>query len=391
MPAHRFAFNVRYDIDYRTTENAFAPGNDSLLQAMGPSDDGRVLVYLDAGLVQADPTLPQRINSWFAHLEQGPQLAALPEVVPGGEVIKQDLGILDRVAGQVADQHIDRHSWIFIAGGGAVLDAIGCAASLIHRGIRQIRLPSTTLAQADAGLGVKNGLNHLDQKNFLGTFTPPWAIINDRRFLRLQDDRSWRAGIAEAFKVALIKDAKFLAWLIERAPRLGERCQQSLNKVVDRCAYLHLQHIITAGDPFEHGSSRPLDFGHWSAHRLEVLSRHELSHGEAVAIGIAADALYAGAQDWLSTSLIDLYLDALQQIGFRLWHPALDLREADGTRCLYRGLDQFREHLGGQLTLCMPDGAGKRQDISAIDRPVFEQGLVRLRQLAHRSNHSAKS
>ncbi|MFW6314680.1 MAG: 3-dehydroquinate synthase, partial [Desulfohalobiaceae bacterium] len=123
------------------------------MQAMGASAAGRALVYCDAGLVAADPTLPGRICAWFAEQTAAPRLAALPEVLPGGEAAKQDLGIIERVARQVVEQHIDRHSWIIMLGGGAFLDAIGCAAALAHRGIRQIRLPSTTLAQADAGLG----------------------------------------------------------------------------------------------------------------------------------------------------------------------------------------------------------------------------------------------
>ncbi len=266
-----------------------------------------------------------------------------------------------------------------IIGGGAVLDAVGCAASLVHRGLYQVRLPTTTLGQCDAGLGVKNGLNRFGAKNFFGTFTPPRAIINDSRFLEAQDDRSWRAGISEAVKVAVIKDRAFLMELVQLAPRLAVRDAGSLNRVIRRCAELHLEHITQAGDPFEQGSSRPLDFGHWSAHRLEVATGHRLLHGEAVAIGVALDALYAAQIGRITRWDADLILTILATCGFALYDEVLDLKDADGRRAIYAGLEQFREHLGGELTLAMPDGLGCRQDVHSFDQQACERALGQLR------------
>ena len=277
------------------------------------------------------------------------------------------------------DHGICRHSYVIIIGGGAVLDAVGCAASLIHRGLRQVRIPTTVLAQADAGLGVKNGINHAGNKNFLGTFTPPDAIINDSRFLVSLDARSWRAGVAEAFKVAIIKDRTFLADLIAWAGAIRDRDLPTMCQVVERCALLHLEHITQGGDPFEKGSSRPLDFGHWSAHRLEVVSRHRLQHGEAVAIGIAIDLFYAIEINRLTRAEVEPIIAALTTCGFRLWDECLDLRDAHGRRAVLAGLEQFREHLGGELTLAMPDGLGARCDISSFDEAAFERALRQLR------------
>jgi 3-dehydroquinate synthase len=309
--------------------------------------------------------------------------------VAGGELAKESLAVVERVARDVTDHGLCRHSWIVIIGGGAVLDAVGLAASLVHRGLRQVRLPTTTLAQADAGLGVKNAVNALGQKNLLGTFTPPRAVVNDARFLDLLDDRAWRAGLAEAVKVAAIRDAAFARELVGLAPRLAARDGAAMERVVRRTAELHLAHITGAGDPFEQGSSRPLDFGHWSAHRLENLSRHRLGHGEAVAIGVALDLIYAALAGHLAEADAEALVGCLQTCGFRLWDETLDLAGPDGRRAVLGGLEQFREHLGGRLTLAMPDGLGRSRDVDGLDEALLERALARLRRWRTAPRHCA--
>lgn len=385
MPADwSFAVDFRFPVLF--TRDVFAGDNATLADLMAPAEGlpvARAVVYVDAALLAARPTLVRDIHAWFS-VQAGRRiaLAAAPEAVDGGEAAKGGLAIVERVARTCVDLGLCRHSYVIIIGGGAVLDAIGLAASLIHRGLRQIRLPSTTLAQCDAGLGVKNAVNLLGLKNLIGTFTPPWAVVDDARFLESQDQRTWRAGLAEAVKVAVIKDAAFLGRIEELAPALAGRDLVAMEEVVRRCAELHLQHITTSGDPFEHGSSRPLDFGHWSAHRLEALSHHRLQHGEAVAIGVALDACYAACIGRLSQAEAQRVCAILLALGFRLWDPCFDLRDSSGRRQIYAGLGQFREHLGGVLTLAMPDGLGRRQDIGSFDEATCETALGGLARLA---------
>lgn len=387
-----WSFTVDYRFPVLFTRDVFAGDNAVLADLMAPADDlpvARAVVYADAAVLSARPTLTRDIHAWFAaHAHRRIALAAAPEAVDGGEAAKGGLAIVERVARTCVDLGLCRHSFIIIIGGGAVLDAIGLAASLIHRGMRQIRLPSTTLAQCDAGLGVKNAVNLLGLKNLIGTFTPPWAVVDDMRFLESQDDRSWRAGLAEAVKVAVIKDAAFLARIDVLVPALAARDLVAMEEVVRRCAELHLQHITTSGDPFEHGSSRPLDFGHWSAHRLEALSHHRLQHGEAVAIGVALDACYAAGIGRITMLEAQRVCALLSHLGFALWDPCFDLRDADGRRQIYAGLVQFREHLGGRLTLAMPDGIGRRSDIGVFDEAVCESALDVLRNQARHPGQS---
>ena len=181
------------------------------------------------------------------------------------------------------------------------------------------------LAQADSGVGVKNGINLFGKKNFVGTFVPPFAVINDLDFLETLEPRDRIAGVVEAVKVALLKDRGVLRR--PRGQRVAHRAGDSevLRRVIERSAELHLQHICGNGDPFELGSARPLDFGHWAAHKLESMTQHRLRHGEAVAIGMALDVGLLGAQG-LSRSRGRAIASSrlLETIGFQLWDDALE-------------------------------------------------------------------
>jgi 3-dehydroquinate synthase len=381
LPVHPLPLNVRFTTRLMSVVDAFA--SDVWQDVLAPGHGAKALVYIDDGVLRADATVSKRIVAWF-DANRVATLAQPPCAVPGGEPCKEGWSVVERVAADCHRLGVDRHSYIMVIGGGAVLDAVGFAAGIIHRGIRLVRLPTTTLAQADAGLGVKNAINYFGAKNFLGTFQPPWAVVNDRRFLALQDDRTWRSGLSEAVKVALIKDADFFHHLVEMAPRIAGRDLTALGDMIDRCATIHLDHIRNSGDPFEQGSSRPLDFGHWSAHQLEAITahrgEHRLTHGEAVAIGVALDVAYAVESNWLSQKDAELAWTALHLAGFSLDDDALDERDSEGSRLIFQGLEAFRVHLGGRLTLTMPLGLGGRQDIETFDLSCFERALVRLRQ-----------
>src|SRR5690606_2130347 len=166
----------------------------------------------------------------------------------------------------INDNRICRHSFVIAIGGGAVIDMVGYAAAIAHRGVKLIRIPTTVLSQNDSAVGVKNSINIFGKKNFLGTFAPPYAIINDHFFLTTLEQRDWISGIAEAIKVALIKDDVFFADIEKNCEKLRDREMEAMQYLIYRCAEMHMQHIAKGGEPFESGSSRQLEFGHWAAH-----------------------------------------------------------------------------------------------------------------------------
>jgi 3-dehydroquinate synthase len=236
-----------------------------------------------------------------------------------------------------------------------------------HRGVRLIRVPTTVLAQDDSGVGVKNGVNYRGVKNFVGTFAPPFAVLNDLDLLTRLSERDKVAGMAEAVKVALIRDGAFFAWLERNADGLITFERAALAQMIRRCAELHMHQIARGGDPFETGSARPLDYGHWSAHKLESLTHHHVRHGEAVAIGIALDARYSVLAGLLAEGEDRRICALLEHLGFRLWHPALEARGADGNLAVLDGLREFREHLGGDLTVTLLQDIGSGIEVHAID------------------------
>jgi 3-dehydroquinate synthase len=295
------------------------------------------------------------------------ELAAPPFPVPGGERVKNELFFIEQMQQRLFEHRIDRHSYVIAIGGGAVLDAVGLVAATTHRGVRLIRVPTTVLAQDDSGVGVKNGVNLYGVKNFCGTFAPPFAVLNDLDLLTPLSERDKIAGMAEAVKVALIRDGDFFAWLERHADDLITFERPALAAMIRRCAELHMRQIAHGGDPFETGSARPLDYGHWSAHKLESLTKHHVRHGEAVAIGIALDARYSVLAGLLAEGQDGRICALLEHLGFRLWHPALEAGRPDGSLALLEGLREFREHLGGELTITLLDAIGVGREVHAMD------------------------
>lgn len=333
----------------------------------------KVLVVADKGLLKAQPALENQIRGYFSAW-QGLQLMEVVRLA-GGEQAKNKPQALEALLASIEKRGLSRHSFLIGLGGGAVLDVAGYAAAIAHRGIRHIRIPTTVLAQNDSGVGVKNGVNAFGAKNFLGTFQPPHAVFNDSAFLPSLDARDWRGGMAEAVKVALVKDADFFAWLEQNAEALRRGSLEPMEQLVERCAALHLNHIAS-GDPFEQGSSRPLDFGHWAAHQLEQLSAYRIGHGEAVAAGIALDALYSQEKLGLPAEAAERVLRLFERLGLPLFYPEM----ADEK--LLEGLERFRQHLGGQLTVMQLEAIGKGREVHDMDPAIIRRALNRLRETA---------
>lgn len=337
------------------------------------SEPPRVQFWLDQHVARAQPRLKQRVRQFAkAHADRC-RMPGNIQVVPGGEAVKNDIHILERMLKCMHSAELDRRSYVVVIGGGAVLDAVGFAAAIAHRGIRLIRLPTTTLAQADSGIGVKNSVNLFKKKNWIGTFAVPWAVINDASLLTTLPDRDFRCGFSEAVKVTLLKDEEGFDEVCRLADRIRDRDWKAADPVIRRSAKLHLDHITAGGDPFESLEARPLDFGHWSAHKLEVLSNFKLRHGEAVGIGVAIDTVYSSLVHGLPKDAADRTLDCLTRLGL----PLSDKTLRD-TGPLFDGLEEFRQHLGGRLTVTMLEGIGQKIDVHEIDRTAMEEAIARV-------------
>ena len=371
-------FTIAYEYPGVFTTDVFALANPVLAQILARLEPGRrhkLAVLIDDGLRAAHGGLPLRIADYATAHAQTIDLVAKPEFVRGGEGCKNDPALLEALQRRLVELGLDRHAFVAAVGGGAFLDLVGYAAATTHRSIRHIRVPTTVLAQNDSGVGVKNGVNAFGQKNLLGTFTPPYAVLNDASFLDGLDVRDKRAGMAEAVKVALIRDGRFFEWLERNAAALRAFEPEAVAYMIRRCAELHMIQIASGGDPFERGSARPLDFGHWSAHKLEVLTEHALRHGEAVAIGIALDSRYSVLSGHLPAGGETRVCNLLRALGLPLHHPMLKAKDATDRYALLCGLREFREHLGGDLTITLLEDLGRGIEVHAMDEDLILQAI----------------
>ena len=365
------------------SEGVFDPAQTLLRDVLCPAEAEanrvrRVLIFLEQAVATGQPGLEAAIRAWFA-AQDGLLVLADLVIIAGGEPCKNDWPLVEELWSAINDAGIDRHSYVIAIGGGAVLDLVGFAAATAHRGIRLVRMPTTTLSQGDGGVGVKNGVNHFGKKNWVGTFSVPFAVINDFRFLESLPFGDRRDGVIEAIKVALIRDAAFFREMETEATALARLEPAILHRVIQRSAELHVQHICTGGDPFEFGSARPLDFGHWIAHKLEQLSAFRVSHGRAVAIGMAADLQYACLSGLLTREDRDRILALMEQVGFTLWADELLTTDPSGKLAVLRGLEEFREHLGGALCITLVTAPGEAREVHEMDEKLVPQALAWLR------------
>ena len=370
---------VTFRYPVRFTRGLFHARNPTLRDVVQANGRARLLMVVDHGVATAQPALVGDIERYCADHADALELAAAPLVLPGGEAIKNVAGPVNEIRAAIDVLGVDRHSYVVAVGGGALLDAVGYAAATAHRGVRLVRVPTTVLAQDDSAVGVKNGVNAFGKKNFVGSFAPPHAVLNDADMLVTLSDRDWRSGISEAVKVALLKDQSFFGWIEDHATALRERSLDAMATLVHRSASLHLEHIATSGDPFELGSSRPLDFGHWAAHKLEQLTDYGLRHGEAVAVGIALDSTYSRLTGSLPRADWRRIVDLFGAVGLPAWHPELVTPGPDGRPAVLDGLQEFREHLGGRLTIMLLERIGSGFEVHEMDEAVLLEASELLR------------
>ena len=379
-------FSVRFTHRLRMTDDVFGADEIALTDLIAAYDGRipRVQFWIDEHVFHANPQLAQRIRAFGRRHSNQLELVGNLQLVPSGEAVKNDIHVVERILKCFNHADLDRRSYIVVIGGGAVLDAVGFAAAIAHRGIRLIRLPTTTLAQADSGIGVKNSINLFKKKNWIGTFAVPWGVINDRSLMSTLSDRDFAAGFSEAVKVALLKDADFFRHICDSTAAIKQRADVCWSIIADSARW-HLSHITQGGDPFEMLEARPLDFGHWSAHKLETMTDFTLRHGEAVAIGVAIDSIYSSLAHGLPASDADAIVNCLDSLELLIPHAALD-----NTEELFAGLDEFRQHLGGRLTVTMLQDVGDPIDVHEINRDLMRQAIMTVVERMADSRRSAK-
>lgn len=376
------SFKIDFNYNIFFTKNLFDIKNKLLINILNKEDKNKkkILIFIDRNVAKLHKTLLKNIQLYTDKYKNHINLKCHPILITGGEKIKNHYLLAKCIYNIINKYKICRKSYIMAIGGGTIQDLIGYIASTAHRGIKLIRIPTTVLSQDDSGIGVKNGINFLNKKNFIGCFDIPFAVINDFTFLKSLNNKILIEGISEAIKVSLIKDETLFHYIEKYTKQITERKQEYLEEIIYNCAKLHAEHISKNGDPFEKLSSRPLDFGHWSAHKIESLSKYKISHGNAVSIGIALDCTYSYLIKLLSKLEWKRIIKTLINLNLPIYSKELTIIK-NNNQIIFNGIEEFREHLGGKLTITLIKKIGNKLDVHHINKFLYKKSIKILKKL----------
>jgi 3-dehydroquinate synthase len=254
-----------------------------LPKALAEADfDGRLLVVADQVAADLHAKMLRHV------------LPAAPVLTISGAEADKTLAQVSRVWDWLVEQRAERRDALVAFGGGVVCDLVGFAAASYLRGIGLINAPTTLLAQVDASVGGKTGINHPRGKNLIGAFYEPLAVVADTRFLASLPRRAFAAGLAEVAKIGMVLDANLFGALERGAHALVPEAADALMPLVGRA--IELKAAVVERDEREQGERMLLNYGHTVGHALEAAAGYgQLLHGEAVAVGMEAAAHIAGA------------------------------------------------------------------------------------------------
>lgn len=327
----------------------------------------RVLALVDAGIPGVREALVPRIMAWFVQHADAFELVKAPMVLPGGEASKGDGHLVDQLWECMAVQCLRRDTVVLCIGGGAFLDWTGFAAATARGGMRIVRVPTTSMGQAEAGVALRNCVNRFRRKDWAVVRALPWAVVNDPAFLPLQDPEASRLGLAGALRIALTRDAALFDLMEARAEAMRRNDWTALASVVERSAQLHRDQALAAAERFEHAGPQVVDLGGWVAHKLEQISGFTFPHGAAVAVGIAMDTIYSVEKGLLAELDGGRILAVLRSCGFPCWSEWLDDMGRGGRPLFLKGLEDFREQSGGPLRLTLLRGIGRASYVDHVD------------------------
>ena len=363
-------FNLTWEYPVYFENHSLTNDCNALKKILSNFKNMNMIIIADKGLMDLNSEIHHAVNNLNKKIKNLVNISRDPIIIPGGEHSKNDSNIINSLLSEFYNHNLCRNSLILVVGGGAVLDVGSYAASIYHRGIKTIRIPSTTLSQCDSGVAVKNGINSMGQKNMIGSFSPPVAVINDFALLNSLDHKDFYSGFSEIVKVALLKDKNLFSEIENISNSEYSKDKTILHKLIKQSCLHHLSHITNSGDPFERSEARPLDLGHWSAHKLEILTNFEITHGEAVSIGLIIDLTYGTLMGILPPEILKRTKDILHNFKLPTTHPIL--KEKDN---LLQGLEDFRQHLGGELCIPLISEIGVPIDLNNIDIKMMKKAI----------------
>lgn len=287
-------------------------------------------IYIERGLLTTPTRWSSFVGSRAVCIISDPNIAAhyLPTLmrtchqagacsihsflIPAGEASKS-LSMAERIWDFLLEHEYDRDAILIALGGGVVGDLTGFVAACYLRGVKVIQCPTTLLAQIDASIGGKTGINHVRGKNLIGVFHLPEAVMIDLETLQTLPEREWRAAMAELIKYGLILDKAFFMWIEENAERLLNRDPVALAYAISHAISLKCR--IVSQDEHDRGIRAILNFGHTVGHAIEsLLNYSDWRHGEAVAVGMVVALHLSCQRNQLEEGILDSLIALLDRL-----------------------------------------------------------------------------
>lgn len=321
-------------------------------------------------------TVPPVRRRWAKVLLQSLTAAGIETALlemPDGERAKR-LATLEKLAEQLIKQGADRGATLIALGGGVVGDVTGFLASIYMRGVDVIQVPTTVLAQVDAAIGGKTGVNLLSGKNLLGTFHQPRAVLADPAVLETLPVREYRAGLYEALKCGIIGDAGLFQLFEEKHKQILERDPVVVEKVI--ADSVRLKASIVSADEREGGLRQVLNLGHTIGHALEAETEYKvLLHGEAVAWGMVAATYIALSTGKLDSVTAGRIMNAVLGLGEL---PRMNLK----TTNILKRLHSDKKTRQGVVHFILPREIGKVEITSDVGEAIVRAAVEEIRKLA---------
>jgi 3-dehydroquinate synthase len=321
-------------------------------------------------------TVPPVLRLWGRALSTSLKRARLEHAffaMPDGEESK-NLATVQDLARLLVRQGADRGSVVVAFGGGVAGDVGGFLASVYMRGVDFIQIPTTLLAQVDAAIGGKTGVNLPAGKNLLGTFHQPRAVFVDPAVLRTLPQREYRAGLYEALKCGVIRNPRIFAFVEKQRRRLLRRDPRSLAWLITEC--IRVKAAVVAADERERGLRRILNFGHTVGHALEAETGYRrFLHGEAVAWGMVAATLIAQELGRITTAGAQRIIGAVRALGPL---PAIEAAAAG----IQRRISTDKKTRDGVTHFVLPRAIGRVEVVPDVPLRVVRTAIERVRELS---------
>ena len=318
-------------------------------------------------------TSPTVRGHWGVQLEKSLQQAKLKYLlleVNDGEPSK-NLTTLERLAEKIVNAGADRKSLMVAFGGGVVGDSVGFLASIFMRGVPVIQIPTTVVAQVDASIGGKTGVNLQAGKNLIGTFHQPRTVLVDPLVLETLDEREFRSGLFESLKSAVIRDAKLFDFMAAQPEKIRQRNRKALQRLV--IDSVRVKASIVSADERESDLRRILNFGHTIGHALEAATGYtQLLHGEAVGWGMMAAASIGHHVKSCTPETSQRIHSAVASYGPL---PLVHIRTED----VIARLSSDKKTVGGAVHFVLPEKIGKVKIASDVPPEVIYSAVERIR------------